>query len=435
MTATSSHLNRTTRFTASIGTVVLIVLLALHGSIAPGVDPELLEGRAPTAEELQPSVEAAFQAESYRPGDVATLAFFNSARGVVLQVFHTGPEHARTVGNSELRGIPVTPLRRVGTIAPGRSLELAIGNWPSGVYFARLQAADGRIGFAPVVVAPRRLGSHRVAIVEPTMTWQAYNIRDDDGDGTGDSWYFSWKVRTAHLFRPYLNRGVPYHFRTYDLPFLHWVAWTGHGADVLSDSDLERIRRPETLARAYDLIIFPGHHEYVTTHEYAVIRGYRDLGGNLAFLSANNFFWQTLRTGSTIERTKQWRDLDLPEASLTGTAYRANDDGGHFGPWIVRRVAAAPWLFAGTGLVDGSAFGNGGIEIDHTSDASPPGTQVLAEIPDVLGPGLTAQMTYYETSTGAKVFAAGAFTLGGEAISNPIVGRLITNLWTHLSRP
>ncbi len=49
---------------------------------------------------------------------------------------------------------------------------------------------------------------------------------------------------------------------------------------------------------------------------------------------------------------------------------------------------------------------------------------VLAEIPDLLGPGLTAQMTYYETPGGAKVFAAGAFTLAGQVLSEPAVGQM-----------
>ena len=51
------------------------------------------------------------------------------------------------------------------------------------------RALDGRMGFAPFVVAPRRIGEHRVAVVLPTLTWQAYNFRDDDGDGSADSWY------------------------------------------------------------------------------------------------------------------------------------------------------------------------------------------------------------------------------------------------------
>ena len=37
--------------------------------------------------------------------------------------------------------------------------------------------------------APEKLGGHRVAVVLPTQTWQAYNFRDDDGDGKADTWY------------------------------------------------------------------------------------------------------------------------------------------------------------------------------------------------------------------------------------------------------
>jgi hypothetical protein len=438
MATATAHLNLARRLrplALAAFAAAVICLPVLYGSAPLGIDPELLEGRAPTAEELRPSVEAAFQAESYKPGDLATLSFFNQAPGVTVQLFHTGPEHVPTVGNSELQGVAVSAAVSLGAVSTGHTARIKVGNWPSGVYFARLASTDGRVGFAPIVVRPKRLGTFRVAVVMPTMTWQAYNIRDDNGDGLGDSWYFSWKVKTAHLFRPYLDRGVPYHFRNYDLPFLHWLSWTGHDADILSDSDLESVASSKTLALAYDLIIFPGHHEYVTTREYAIVRGYRDLGGNLAFLSANNFFWQTIRQGNTIERTEQWRDLDLPEASLIGTAYRANDDGQRRGPWIVRNVEAAPWLFAGTGLTDGATFGTGGIEIDHTSSASPRNVQVLAEIPNVLGKGLTAQMTYYETPAGAKVFGAGAFTLAGQVISNQVVRQLVANLWAHLAQP
>jgi hypothetical protein len=45
---------------------------------------------------------------------------------------------------------------------------------------------------------------------------------------------------------------------------------------------------------------------------------------------------------------------------------------------------------------------------------------------------MTADMTYYETKAGAKVFAAGAFTLAGGMRDNPRVQELVENLWTHL---
>jgi hypothetical protein len=237
------------------------------------------------------------------------------------------------------------------------------------------------------------------------------------------------------LGRPFLNRGVPYHFRRYDLPFLHWLSRSGRDVDVLTDEDLDEIPNGDALAVAYDLIVFPGHHEYVTTHEYDVVERFRDLGGNLAFLSANNFFWQVVKRGDLVTKTKQWRDLGRPEAAVLGAQYRGNDSGEGRGSWIVRDVPASDWLFAGTGLVPGSRFGEDwGIEIDRTSGDSPDGVEVIAEIPDLFGPGFTAQMTYYETKYGAKVFAAGAFTLAGAAL-DPGVPRVLANLWTKLARP
>ena len=58
---------------------------------------------------------------------------------------------------------------------------------------------------------------------------------------------------------------------------------------------------------------------------------------------------------------------------------------------------------------------------------------MLAELPDLLGPGMTGQMTYYELA-GAKVFAAGAFTLAGDVWMSP-VDVMIENLWNRLSKP
>jgi hypothetical protein len=252
----------------------------------------------------------------------------------------------------------------------------------------------------------------------------------------------------VRLYRPFLDRGVPYRFRHYDLPFLHWLARTGKQADFLSDDDLERIGGASRLAAAYDLIVFPGHHEYVTTHEYDLIQGYRDRGGNLMFLFANDFFWQVVRRGDTLTRTKRWRALGRPEAALIGVQYRGNDNGRRKGPWVVRAAAGAPWFFEGAGLVAGSRFGSGGIEIDARAASSPPQLVILAEIPHLYGPGFTAQMSYYETPAGAKVFAAGAFDLiesvlepdlplpDQEAQRNEAGARqLLENLWVQLATP
>jgi hypothetical protein len=227
---------------------------------------------------------------------------------------------------------------------------------------------------------------------------------------------------------------VPPHFRHYDLPFLHWISRTGKAVDVLSDAELNSVSSGRALSAAYDLIVFEGHHEYVTDHEYRVVRDYRDAGGNLMFLFANDFFWRIVIHGDVMTRVSRWRDIGRPEASLIGVQYRGNDRGLKKGAWILGDVSGAPWLVAGTRLAAGSRIGRGGIEIDKSTAASPPGLQVLAEIPDLYGPGLTAQMTYYETPAGAKVFAAGAFSIAGSA-ENPVVGRVLANLWDRLEQP
>ena len=402
----------------------------LAGSHAPARSTP--DGRAPTTAELTPAVEAAFPRESYAPGEKARLVISNRAASITVRVFSSGSERIVTRSNLTMNGVPVTPLRSLGS-SPGRKVvAVEIGDWPSGLYYARLRASDGRVGFAPFVVRPRRLGEHRVAVVLPTLTWQAYNLRDEDGDGTGDSWYADWKTKTVRLGRPYLSRGVPYNFRRYDLPFLQWVSRTRKGVDVLAQSDLESARNARALRAAYDLIVFPGHHEYVTRREYDLVEGYRDLGGNLLFLSANNMFWQVVRHRGFITKTKLWRDLGRPEAALIGVQYLANGKA-RKRPWIVRDAPAASWIFAGTGLTKGSTLGSGGVEIDRTTPASPRRVQVLAEIPNLFGPGMTAQMTYYETRSGARVFAAGAFYFTRLLHVDPVTSRIVENLWTRMT--
>ena len=97
----------------------------------------------------------------------------------------------------------------------------------------------------------------------------------------------------------------------------------------------------------------------------------------------------------------------------------------------------SPRIFA---TLNGDTFGLYGIEIDAATSDSPAETYVLAAIPDVFGPGRTAQMTYYETAGGAKVFAAGALNFGGSVlpvgrVKDERLSRLIANIWDRLSQP
>jgi N,N-dimethylformamidase beta subunit-like protein len=411
---------------------------ATHGPISPGREAldadeiQLMGNAGKVPDSTKPKVTAYFDRESYHPGDHARLVVADTASALSVRIMRAGGETGSTLAHDVMLGTPMTSATAVGAVRGHRVLDVPIGSWPSGVYFARLSAPGGRIGYAPFILSPCRLGVHRIAVVLPTQTWQAYNFRDDNGDGHPDTWYAGWKTNTARLIRPFLDRGVPPHWKQYDAPFVHWLAHTHRGVDYLSDADLRNVADGDQLAAAYTLIVFSGHHEYVTKHEYDVVTRYRDLGGNLAFLAANNFFWKITIKHDVMTRVAQWRDLGRPEAALIGVQYRANDRGGHRGPWLVRD--AHSWLVAGAKLDADGGFGVGGIEIDATTPASPRSVQVLAEIPNLYGPGYTAQMTYYQTPAGARVFAAGAFSLADD-VQVADVEPVVANIWSRLSTP
>ena len=382
-------------------------------------------------------IEAAFTQRSYLPEEPMALRVQADTPSFTLTFLRVGYGPDPSLRSDEMTGEPMADPVTIdwsGKRSTRRTIVVQSGDWPTGLYVARIQAEDGRVGFAPFVLRPTEPSENRVAAILPTNTWQAYNLYDSDGDGWGDTWYAGGTPPVV-LDRPYRDRGVPPRFRRYDFPFLRWMEKMRHDADIYADDDLERFASGDDLRKRYDLVVFPGHSEYMTEHAYNVVERFRDLGGRLIFLSANNFFWKVERQGNVIRRVAQWRALGRPEARLCGVQYRMNDDGTRQGPFFVPDVSAAPWLFEDTGIENGGTFGEEvggfGIEIDTTTPLSPPGTRVLGVIPNLFGPGLHAEMSYYETDAGARVFSAGVLDFPA-VLLYPAGMRLMENLWRHM---
>jgi hypothetical protein len=233
---------------------------------------------------------------------------------------------------------------------------------------------------------------------------------------------------------PFIRLGAPPKWRNYDVTPLHWIYRTDKKVDFVSDDDLERFKSGHQLARLYDLIVFPGHEEYVTTHIYNLIAAYRNLGGNLMFLSATNFLWRIDRHGNTIRRVAQWRQLGRPESRLVGVQYRGNDEGEHRGPYEPTSFGRSSWVFAGVDQSRLLPWRWFGIEFDRTTSVSPRSIHVLAEVnPHMRDWGLRGQMTYYERGR-AKVFASGILNFPSTAYFSPY-GQVLENLWKRLSKP
>jgi hypothetical protein len=415
--------------TLSSGVAVAAALAIVFGTV-------LGPSRAGT-----PPLLAGFEARSYAPGQTALLDIGGGTTNrVTLQLFLAGSPvtpAAKSLGwDRTTFGKAVTAPQQVRRPA-GRSrwlVHVRLGSgWPSGDYVARL-SWHGHTDYAPFVLRPKRLGTEPVLVVEPTNTWHAYDVLE------GDSWYLNSSVHVIDLTHPFAGydvrggrvpAGLPEQFWRFDLGFLRWYWRSRYRADFISDDDLEHIAGAQQLSR-YRLIVFGGHEEYVTSHTYDLITRYRNAGGNLAFLSANNFFYKVRVHGNTMVGRTRWRDIDRPEAALVGSQYVGWDESKYPNrPYRIVDTGAARWLFAGTNLHDGSLLGRYGIEIDEPNFASPPGTQVLATIPNAFGPGKSANMTIY-TLGHSTVFDAGAINFGASA-HWPAVSRLVSNLWSHLS--
>jgi hypothetical protein len=400
-----------------------------------GFEPPRARARTSGAVVRVQGVQVGFLQRSYPVGGEAAASIATDAKSVRLQLFSLAHDLHPTIRDLRRGGVAVAPAVRLDwrpyRSAPHLVRIGRVGGFPSGVYFLRVTADDGRVGYAPLILRPRRLGEHKVAVVLSTNTWQAYNLLDADGDGWGDSWPVSAATRSIDLRRPYLDFGLASRYVDWSLGVVSWLKRTGKQVDYLSDDDLAAARSGDALRRAYTLVVFPGHEEYVTTAAYDVLQRYRDRGGRLMFLGAKNVLWNVRREGQTLRRGRLWRRLRRPEAALVGAQWVATSRAVGRGRFVVRGATAVPWVFAGTGLGNGSAFGRYGTAVDARAESSPPQTRVLARIPRLIGKR-DAEMTYYETPAGAKVFDAGAINFAA-SIGNPAISRLLDNLWARLS--
>ena len=323
-------------------------------------------------------------------------------------------------------------------------------SWPSGYYAAQFPTSFGTRNVI-FVVRENNPGSHsRIAVVSPTHTYQAYN------DYGGKSFYPSqWPLRATEisLDRPYMQGNGLGRYLMWERYFVDWMTREGRRFEVITDDDMED---PTALSR-YDLVILAGHSEYWTSAARENLEQYSRSGGHLAVLGGNTMWWQVRlqNDGRTMIGFKHDADeydpalqsntklvttnfyafpVNQPENRILGASFRhggyANradtPDPAVFGlkpleqrtPFRV--VDASHWIFQGTGLTNGAAFGRevAGLEVDGVvfncdtqgnvlgpdgSDEAPLNYHILAVLPASIGWGTVG---YYVNSSGGAVFNA-----------------------------
>ena len=321
-------------------------------------------------------------------------------------------------------------------------------DWVPGVHTAVLRpVGGGPPRWLPIIVrAPSSRPRAPILFVCATATWQAYNSWGGadlytlpgaaKGLDTGAT-----RATQVSFDRPYSDAWGLGTFARWELNFVRWQERTGQPVDYCADVDLEL--HPEVVS-GRRLILLVGHSEYWSRPMRTTIEGAIATGTSVAFLSANEVYWQTrledspLGVGRRVTcyksartdplaatrpelTTCRWREppVNDPEAPLVGQMYGGIVN--HVVDWVV--AGSGHWLYERTGLRDGDRIRNlVGQEYDtYYPDLAQPGTTILASSPVDASPKPPASIpvapmdarlqtaTSYEADSGATVVAAGTF--------------------------
>jgi hypothetical protein len=366
------------------------------------------------------------------------------------------------------------------------SYTLTIGSdWLSGMYLIKMTTANHAEGYIPLVVRDDTTPTAALASF-PVNTYQAYNFwggyslygRDDlHGHVLSDERAFK-----VSFNRPYDRDGGAGDFLTWDV---HAVRWLERSAmDVSYTTDVDFAEHPESLLR-HRIFIDIGHDEYWSKAMRDGAEAARDKGVSLAFLGANDSYWQMryqpdangdldrtivcykgvsyahdhidqlkndpYYTKYRDEVTAAWRDpaVHRPEWELLGLAYHSIFGHNYYPQWVVPIGPLDP-LEQGTGLQPGMHLPGGLVGYEY--DGLPPVPDstkklvvlALSPIENRYGKKDEAATAYYRAASGALVFDAGSIWWSWGLDESVPIGtwqtpyihgnQMISNLMTNILR-
>ena len=182
-------------------------------------------------------------------------------------------------------------------------------------------------------------------------------------------------------------------WRNWELPFVEWAERAGYEIDYAVNSDLEF--HPEILDH-YRLVLSVGHDEYWSSPMRDHLEAFIARGGNVAFFSGNNVYWQVrsedngralvswkqgykndphYKSGDHRQLTTLWcsRLIGRPENQLMGVSFAYAGYHRFFdlfqdgvGAYTVHRPGH--WVFEGTGLKRGDLLGARDMIVGYECD-------------------------------------------------------------------
>ncbi|CAG7856816.1 hypothetical protein MCAMS1_01449 [biofilm metagenome] len=329
--------------------------------------------------------------------------------------------------------------------------------WQSGIYLVKLtELAQGKQSCIVFVVRDDARKAD-LLVQQSVTTFQAYN---NWGGKSLYKWNSTDNKRASKISfnRPYAINGqnpaaaygvgageficnvqpnnpdYPISNAGWEINMVRWLEREGY--DVCYCTNLDVHQNPLLLIN-YRAFLSVGHDEYWSLEMRNNLENALQDGKHLGFFSANTGYWQIRLEASQVNQqsdrimvchksatrdpngklgefqhltTCKWREAPLnnPEARLIGVMYATDPVDGDI---VISN--AGHWVFAGTGLVNGSRLvGLSGYEVDCVDSSSPDNIEILAEsswkkLNDYNQTGNT-HMTLYASSGRAYVFATGS---------------------------
>ncbi|AWM42090.1 hypothetical protein C1280_01135 [Gemmata obscuriglobus] len=338
-------------------------------------------------------------------------------------------------------------------------LTIHTTNWSSGYYavtFGSTKGPNVDLADAFFVLRPRRPGRDTNILIQlATNTYNAYT------NWAGYSLYAYHGRHKVQGRRVSFDRPQFSQFPRWEEPFVRWAEKSGYALDYCTNLDLQF--HPEIL-KHYKLVLSVGHDEYWSAPMRDAVEKYIENGGNVAFFSGNTCCWQvrTEEEGRALACWKQsfgddpvykssdhktltslWSHylVNRPENTLTGVGflwggYHRSHEQFMDGSGAFTAHRPEHWLFAGTNLKRGDAFGaklpgykvvgyecdgcelvwKDGVPFPTHADGTPKGFEVLATAPARWHPD---DCEWYERwqkgRTGNAVM--GTYTRGGTVVT------------------
>ena len=214
-----------------------------------------------------------------------------------------------------------------GAPAPADSLptyaSASAANWPAalhiaitpdvvpGVYLVIAQGPSGGPTAAPLIVRDD-LGPHALTILEPTLTWQAYNKWGDanlyqfpTSEGvSGDE-----QADVVTLDRPFASLAAGNELLQQDLGLIQLLERDGMDATYVADDDLEA---PSVVMQRTHALVMSRHDEYWTAGMRASANQLVSAGVNLINLGGNSMY----HAGRFLDPTRRWYQVRKPHNAL-----------------------------------------------------------------------------------------------------------------------